>query len=115
MAKEAGGYGRCTKKSDEGAIPVFKDTADEAYQKIFAMCVAGKEYLESGRRFDKPEFTPSPEYIREMKRYGILTEDTPADAVIDPYATDRAYWESLWWKPMARNESASVVSEVPPN
>ena len=46
-----------------------------------------------------PDFQPRYAYIREMKRYGVLPKDLPADTKIDPYATDRKYWESLWYKP----------------
>ena len=47
-----------------------------------------------------PGFKPSEQYVREMKRYGVL----PAgfDLVKDPidvYATDRKYWQSLQWSP----------------
>ena len=44
-----------------------------------------------------PGFRPRPEYIREMKRFGILpvSFDAAKDP-FDPYATDRKYWESLW-------------------
>ena len=48
-----------------------------------------------------PGFRPLPSYVREMKRYGILPKDLAADADIDVYATDRAYWRSLWYKPDA--------------
>ena len=30
-----------------------------------------------------------------MKRYGILPDDLPEDAAIDPYATDLSYWQSF--------------------
>ena len=44
-----------------------------------------------------PKFCPNPEYIREMKRYGILPKDVdPARQRIDPYATDRRYWALDW-------------------
>jgi len=46
-----------------------------------------------------PGFRPTPGYVREMKRYGILPNDLPEGAPIDVYATDRAYWRSLWWQP----------------
>ncbi len=40
---------------------------------------------------------PSPLYVREMRRYGILkSEFNPATDPIDPYATDQAYWRSFW-------------------
>ncbi|MHC4485423.1 MAG: hypothetical protein ACYS4T_09450 [Planctomycetota bacterium] len=46
-----------------------------------------------------PGFAPRQAYVREMKRYGILPKDIAADAHVDVYATDRAYWRSLWYKP----------------
>jgi len=46
---------------------------------------------------------PSPLYIREMKRYGILPADFRSDRdPIDAYATDQAYWRSFWLEPRAR-------------
>ena len=41
---------------------------------------------------------PSSQYIREMKRYGILPDDLdPAATPIDVYATDEAYFRSFWY------------------
>ena len=34
-----------------------------------------------------------------MKRYGILPPEQPLDAVLDVYAVERRYWESLWYRP----------------
>ena len=34
-----------------------------------------------------------------MKRYGILPADQSEEAPVDVYATDRAYWRSLWFRP----------------
>ena len=43
---------------------------------------------------------PSSQYIREMKRYGILPPDLDTSAnPIDAYATDEAYWQSFWHRP----------------
>jgi hypothetical protein len=42
---------------------------------------------------------PSPYYVRHMQHFGILPEDLSPDAPIDPYAADRAYWESFWHRP----------------
>jgi cytochrome c553 len=103
LSKSAGGYGICKPgskniKPDE-PITVFADTNDPDYQKILALCVAGKKHLDKIKRFDMPDFRPRPAYVREMKRYGILPNDIAADAKIDVYETDRAYWRSLWHKP----------------
>ncbi len=48
---------------------------------------------------------PSPLYVREMQRYGILPPDfDPASDPFDPYATDEAYWRSFWHRPADRGE-----------
>ncbi len=52
-----------------------------------------------------PDFQPRPAYVREMKRYGILPKDIVVDAAIDVYATDRAYWRSLWYKRPLKRQS----------
>jgi hypothetical protein len=43
---------------------------------------------------------PSSQYVREMKRYGILPGDhDPEQSPIDVYATDEAYFRSFWYRP----------------
>ncbi len=82
---------------------------DPDYKKVLALCRQGKRRLEQIKRFDMPGFRPTPTYVREMKRYGILPNDLPEGAPIDVYATDRAYWRSLWWRPraIAQNERST--------
>jgi hypothetical protein len=103
LAAKAGGYGLCRKRGQNGrlgeSVTVFADTNDQDYQKILAVCRDGKRRLDEIKRFDMPGFRPTPGYVREMKRYGILPNDLPEDAPIDVYATDRAYWRSKWWQP----------------
>jgi len=103
MATDAGGYGLCKQLSDNGclgeSVTIFADTCDPDYQKILALCRWGKRRLEEIKRFDMPGFRPTLSYIREMERYGILPNDLTEGALIDVYATDRAYWRSLWWQP----------------
>jgi hypothetical protein len=42
---------------------------------------------------------PSPLYVREMKRYGILPADLDVGVnPIDVYATDEAYYQSFWYQ-----------------
>jgi len=113
LANEAGGYGLCRKRETNGrfgeSVTVFADTNDQDYQKILAMCRDGKHRLEEIKRFDMPGFRPTPGYVREMKRYGILPNNLPVDAPIDVYETDRAYWRSLWWQPtIAANSRQST-------
>ncbi len=82
-------------------MTVFADANDPDYQAILALCVEGKRRLEEIKRFDMPGFRPTAGYVREMQRYGILPKDLFDGAPIDVYATDRAYWQSLWWRPAA--------------
>lgn len=96
LAKEAGGYGKC--KIEGTGKAVFESTDDEGYRAILSMCVDGKDYLGKIKRFDMPGFIPPVAYYREMKRYGVLPKELAANTEIDIYATDRAYWESLWYK-----------------
>jgi len=77
----------------------YADTNNQDYQTILALCVAGKNHLDKIKRFDMPDFRPVSPYVREMKKYGIIPENLAADVRIDVYATDRAYWQSLWYKP----------------
>ena len=103
LAKSAGGLELCRDKQSQAKV-VFADTNDEDYQKLLGMTAAGKENLEAVKRFDMPSFHPPPEYVREMKRYGILPADLPIDAPIDVYKTDRAYWRSHWHPAAASGE-----------
>ena len=96
LSQDAGGLDLCRDASMKTAgEPVFASKEDPDYIKILALCVRGRERLEKIRRFDMAGFRPPEPYVREMKRYGVLPANLPADAVIDPYATDRMYWQSF--------------------
>jgi len=105
LAKKAGGYGTCREKAKppkgkKHAPHIFADTSDPDYQKLLAWIRRGKHYLEQeNKRFDVAGFRPGRPYLREMKRYGILPEDLGPGDPVDPYATDRAYWKSFWYRP----------------
>ena len=96
LSKEAGGLGIC---EGDGAHAVFASARDHDYVTLLAAIRDTKQQLDTIKRFDMPGFRPPSPYIREMKRYGILPEDFAEDTPVDPYALDRAYWESLWWPP----------------
>ena len=101
LAEKAGGLGLCC--DDQGApAAVFADTNDPDYRKLLEMAAAGKGNLDTIKRFDMPDFRPRPQYLREMKRYGVLAPDHPDDALVDPYDLDRRYWESLWHRGMVQ-------------
>ncbi len=92
LSKEAGGFGLC-QKPDGKQANVFADTKDEGYVALLRMAEAGKENLETIKRFDMPGFKPREEYLREMKRYGVLSPDATQ---VDPYELDQQYWRTLW-------------------
>jgi hypothetical protein len=79
---------------------IFADTTDPDYQRILAHIQAARRKLDEIKRFDMPGFRPNDHYIREMQRYGVLPQGLPADAPIDVYKTDEAYWRSLWHRPV---------------
>ncbi|NUM52258.1 MAG: PD40 domain-containing protein [Candidatus Hydrogenedentes bacterium] len=99
LAKEDGGLGACR---DAGGVPVFRSKKDKDYRVLLAAIRETKRHLDDIKRFDMPGFQPRPEYIREMKRYGVLPEEFDSSAPVNPYKTDRAYWESLWWCPLEK-------------
>lgn len=99
LASAAGGWGKCRNPETREPAVVFAGKDDPDYAALLAMIEAGRANLESIRRFDMPDFRPRAEYIREMKRYGVLSGDLSADARVDPYETDRLYWSSLGHQP----------------
>jgi hypothetical protein len=96
LAATAGGFGSCDDETGQPEGGVFRDTGDPDYQKLLAMVNAGKENLERIKRFDMTGFQPRPEYLREMRRYGVLSSDHAGG--VDPYELDRRYWTSLWYR-----------------
>ncbi len=103
LSRAAGGYaGPMAGEAPKSAArcpELFTDTNDPDYQALLSLCIAGKERLETIKRFDMPGFRPPLPYYREMKRYGVLPASfDPATDPLDVYATDQAYWRSLWYK-----------------
>jgi hypothetical protein len=98
LAEASGGFGLC-RNQDGTPANVFANTDDPDYGKLLAMICAGKENLEQMKRFDMPGFVPTPQYLREMRHYGVLPPDHRDDASVDPYQLDERYWQSLWYRP----------------
>ncbi len=90
LAKKAGGYETCRKGG------VFQSTGDPDYRLLAKAIARAGARLEEIKRFDMPGFRPNVHYVREMQRFGILPEDHDPAAPLDVYATDQAYWRSLW-------------------
>jgi hypothetical protein len=99
LAKQAGGYEWCR---DQNGRPtaVFRDSNDPDYQSILSAIRAAKTRQETYGRPDLPGFRPGDYYVRWMKRFGVLPQGFDLDKdPIDVYATDAAYWRSLWYQP----------------
>ena len=101
LAQNAGGWGLCREPKTQLPATVFSSTTDPDYQTLLALCVAGQQRLQEIKRFDMPGFVPRPDWVREMRRFGLLNPTASADDSLDVYALERRYWESLWYQPTA--------------
>ena len=110
LSKQAGGLGLC-RDADGNSNTVFPNTDDAGYKTLLAMVAAGKENLEEIKRFDMPGFKPRPQYIREMRNYGVLPANHPDDAPVDVYGLDRAYWESLWHREISLDKKSADAAK----
>ena len=90
LAKAAGGL-------EHHGHAIFKDTNDPDYQFALACIQRGHKVYTDRPAWGMQGWKPNKDYIREMKRFGILphgfdlTKDT-----FDPFKTDQRYWRSLW-------------------
>ena len=99
-------------ESRASTAPVFASATDPGYQAILAMIVAGKEFLErDSTRFDMPQFRPRKDWVREMKRYGVLDEDVKSEEVTNVYAIEQDYWKSLWHQPTRAQASLNELTK----
>lgn len=104
LVKDAGGYAVDGQHAKKSHPVVFQKTDDGDYQAILAMVQAGRQKLLEIKRFDMPGFQPRPEYIREMKRYGVLPPEFDVNTHnVDIYQLDDYYWRSLWYDPDGSN------------
>lgn len=99
LSADAGGWGLCRDPKTRQPVTVFASTSDPGYQSLLAMCAGGRDRLREDKRFDMSDFRPRVDWVREMKRYGILPESTSPQAVADVYSVERSYWASLWYQP----------------
>jgi len=89
LAREAGGWGCCP--------DVFLTKDDPGYQQILEALRRGREYGNQRSRWGMPDFRPNRQYIRELKKYGVLPADfNPDSSPIDPFEIDQAYWRTYW-------------------
>jgi hypothetical protein len=86
-----GGYATCGE--------VFRDTADPGYRRLLGLIEKAKTALDEEPRYATPGFKPNRQYVREMKKYGILPPefDLTKD-LIDVFQADQAYWRAAWYR-----------------
>ncbi len=105
LAEKAGGYAACREISRAGnsgatitdkVATVFASKDDPDYQVLRRAILETKALHDSDPRWDTPGWKAPVEYVREMKRHGILPEsfDQQTDR-IDPHETDQRYWHAV--------------------
>jgi hypothetical protein len=91
LAKAAGGYGVCG--------DVFRDTTDPDYGKLLAAIERGKAVFDQKPRYGQPGFRPNRQYIRELKKYGVLPKSFElGEEPFDVFEADQAYWRTFWYR-----------------
>jgi hypothetical protein len=99
LPKAAGGWGTCPSQ--------FNGKDDVAYRILLSAISKEKKRLANVPRFGTPEFKPNKQYVREMKRFGVLPpEFDPGRDPIDVFEADQAYWKLFWYRPGSKNKWA---------
>jgi hypothetical protein len=94
LPKAAGGWGTCPS--------AFTGKDDIAYKILLAAVEKQKKRLEEVPRFGTAQFKPNRQYVREMKRFGVLPDDfNLARDPIDVFETDQKYWKQFWYRPQS--------------
>ncbi|MHC4111599.1 MAG: HzsA-related protein [Planctomycetota bacterium] len=101
LAKSAGGWGTCEHQ--------FSSKDDPQYQALLAAMQNGKRQMDKVARFGTTAFKPNRQYVREMKRFGVLKPEFNLDREpIDIFETDQRYWELFWYRPRSEKKWAFV-------
>ena len=104
LSRKEGGLELCRALGADGkpesrSAVTFATNTDADYAKILPAITEAGKYLQTIKRFDMAGFHPRPEWLREMKRYGVLPAEATT-ATVDVYDTEKRYWESLWYRPL---------------
>jgi hypothetical protein len=101
LAKSAGGWGTCEHR--------FSSKDDPQYQALLAAMQNGKRQMDQVARFGTTAFKPNRQYVREMKRFGVLKPEFNLDREsIDIFETDQRYWKLFWYDPGSEKKWAFV-------
>lgn len=99
LPKAAGGWGTCSYQ--------FSGADDLDYMTLLKTMRKCKGRLDEVPRYGMPGFKPNRQYVREMKRFGVLSPrfDLNRDP-IDVFKTDQRYWELFWYRPDSKDKWA---------
>ncbi len=105
LPEAAGGWGTCPH--------AFGGTQDDDYQALLAALRSSKRYVDTVPRYGTSHFRPNRQYIREMKRFGVLpAQFDPDHDPIDVFDIDQRYWRQFWYRPGDENKWAYVLPVV---
>jgi hypothetical protein len=79
---------------------VFADKEDTDYQLLLGSLQRAQAAADVRPRYGTPDFRPNRQYIRELKKYGVLPPDfDPEHSPIDYFQADQDYWRTYWHSP----------------
>jgi len=114
LSKEAGGYAEgktgdpkkmavnlATRPKKYVHAVIFESKDDPDCQAILAHLEAARKRLNVIKRFDMPGFQPCYDYLREMKKYGVLEADFDLrnPPKVDAYELDLKYYDLFYLNP----------------
>lgn len=90
-----GGWGTCAYQYEDKNAPEYRD--------LLSILQLRKQQYDQHPRFGTPQFKPNPQYIRELKRFGVLPRSFDlAHDKIDIFETDQRYWKLFWYDPESK-------------
>ncbi len=92
LPEAAGGWGTCAHQ--------YTGRDDPAYQQLLMVLRSSKQRYDEIPRFGMPDFQPNAQYVREMRRFGVLPRSfDPGRNRLDIFATDQRYWQLFRYQP----------------
>ncbi|UCG48027.1 MAG: hypothetical protein JSU94_21430 [Phycisphaerales bacterium] len=106
LPASAGGWGTCRHQ--------FSGRDDAEYQALLGSIRTGKERLAGTAVYGMAGFKPNRQYVREMKRFGVLGPrfDLTAEP-LDFFETDERYWKLFWYRPGSEAKWAYLEPDFP--
>jgi hypothetical protein len=101
LAKDYGGWGSCEYK--------FEGTNDQNYRILLEAIRRNKSRVDRKPRYGMTGFKPNRQYIREMKKFGVLSSEFDLNQdKIDVFEIDQKYWRLFWYQQDSENKWAYI-------